>query len=115
LGFSTTSRTYQNSEQRRQDMIDFTFAAYMRAVEQRLSMRDVLPRGYQAKVNLDSFLRADTLGRMNAYKVGEEVGAYTTEEVRELEDRPALTPAQKADLKPAAPVAPEIPTEVPSG
>ncbi len=95
LGVSMTSRTYQNSEQRRQDQIDFTMAAYMAAVEQRLSMRDVLPRGYSAKVNLDSFLRADTLGRMNAYKVGSEVGAYTEEEIRELEDRPALTPAQR--------------------
>lgn len=107
LGVSTTSRTYQNSEQRRQDMIDFTMSAYMAAVEQRLSMRDVLPRGYQAKVNLDSFLRSDTLGRMNAYKVGEEVGAYTTEEVRELEDRPALTPAQRAARQPGDPAQPE--------
>lgn len=112
LGVSTTSRTYQNSEQRRQDMIDFTFAAYMAAVEQRLSMRDVLPRGYSAKVNLDGFLRADTLGRMNAYKVGEEVGAYTEEEVRELEDRPALTPAQKAARKPAPPPV-AMPTQAP--
>lgn len=111
LGVSTTSRTYQNSEQRRQDMIDFTFSAYMRSVEERLSMRDVLPRGYSAKVNLDSFLRADTLGRMNAYKVGEEVGAYTTEEIRELEDRPALTPSQQP--QPAAPVA-APPMEVPT-
>ena len=44
LGVSTTSRTYQNAEQRRQDLIDFTLAAYMSAVEQRLSMGDV-PRG----------------------------------------------------------------------
>jgi hypothetical protein len=87
LGVSTTSRTYQNSEQRRQDMIDFTFAPFRAALEQRLSMRDVIPRGYEAKVN--------------AYKIGEEVGAVTVDEVRDLEDRPKLTPAQKSDLKPA--------------
>jgi Phage portal protein len=90
LGVSTTSRTYQNSEQRRQDLIDFTLAAYVSAIEQRLSMRDVIPRGYETKVNFDGFLRADTKTRMDAYKVGADVGAYTVPEIRELEDRPAL-------------------------
>lgn len=106
LGVSTTSRTYQNAEQRRLDLIDFTFAPYVKAMEQRLSMRDVLPRGYQAKVNMDGFLRADTKSRMDAYKVGKEVGAYTEDEIRELEDRPRLTPAQRTANQP--PVA--IPT-----
>jgi hypothetical protein len=111
LGVSTTSRTYQNSEQRRQDMIDFTFAPYRAALEQRLSMRDVLPRGYEAKVNLDSFLRADTLGRMNAYKVGLDVGAYTRDEIRELEDRPPLTPSQRAENQPPVAVPAQAPMD----
>ena len=88
LGVSTTSRTYQNSEQRRQDLIDFTLAPYVAAIEQRLTMGDVTPRGYEVKVNFDGFLRADTKSRMDAYKIGLEVGAYTTPEIRELEDRP---------------------------
>lgn len=90
LGVSTTSRTYQNSEQRRQDLIDFTFAPYVAAFEQRLSMGDVTPRGYEVKVNFDAFLRADTKTRMEAYKIGSEVGAYILPEIRELEDRPAI-------------------------
>jgi phage portal protein BeeE len=114
LGVSTTSRTYQNSEQRRQDMLDFTFAAYRAAMEQRLSMRDVLPRGYEAKVNLDSFLRSDTLGRMQAYKIAEEVKALTEDEVRELEDRPLLTPAQRGAMTPPVP-APAPMQGVPNG
>jgi hypothetical protein len=109
LGVSTTSRTYQNAEQRRQDLLDFTLAPYMVSLEQRLSMNDVLPRGYYAKVNLDAFLRSDTLTRMQAYKIGEEVGAYTEEEVRALEDRPPLTPSQRP-----APV-PNPLEEVPGG
>lgn len=100
LGVSTTSRTYQNAEQRRQDLIDFTFAPYVSALEQRLTMRDVTPRGYEVKVNFDGFLRADTKTRMEAYKIGKEVGAYTEEEIRELEDRPSLTPSQRAAMKP---------------
>lgn len=92
LGVSTTSRTYQNSEQRRQDLLDFTLAGYRAAVEQRLTMGDVTPRGYSVKVNMDGFLRSDTKGRMEAYAIGKEVGAYTTPEIRELEDRPTLDP-----------------------
>jgi hypothetical protein len=96
LGVSTTSRTYQNAEQRRLDLLDFTLAHYMTAVEQRLSMRDVLPRGYRAKVNLDGFLRSDTKTRAETYKIGLPVGMYTEEDIRELEDRPALTPGELA-------------------
>lgn len=90
LGVSTTSRTYQNAEQRRLDLLDFTLAHYMAAVEQRLSMRDIVPRGYEVKVNLDGFLRADTKTRMDTYKVAAEVGALTNDEIRDLEDRPRL-------------------------
>jgi len=100
LGVSTTSRTYQNSEQRRQDLLDFTFAPYVAAVEQRLSMNDVLPRGYTAKVNFDAFLRGDTKTRMETYAIGAPLGVYLNDEMRELEDRPALTAAQKAELQP---------------
>lgn len=107
LGVSTTSRTYQNSEQRRQDLIDFTLGAYVAALNDRLSMRDVLPRGYQSRIRFDSFLRSDTMGRMNAYKVGLEVGAYTKDEIRDLEGKPRLTPAQQAAQAPPPQPAPQ--------
>lgn len=115
LGVSTTSRTYQNSEQRRQDLIDFTLGPYMHAVEQRLSMRDVIPRGYYAKTNMDGFLRSDTKTRMDAYAVGKPVGAYTTEEIRELEDRPTLTPSERALVdKPPSAAPPAAPATQPA-
>jgi hypothetical protein len=107
LGVSTTSRTYQNSEQRRQDLLDFTLQTYVAAFEQRLSMRDVLPRGYQAKVSLPGFLRSDTKTRMETYAIGKPIGAYTTEEIRELEDRPPLTAAELAELAPSPEPDPE--------
>ena len=106
LGVSTTSRTYQNSEQRRPGPPRLHACAVHGAVEQRLSMRDILPRGYETKVNFDGFLRADTKTRMDTYKVGKEVGAYTHEEIRDLEDRPPLTPAQKAAAQPPPAVQP---------
>lgn len=98
LGVSTTSRTYQNAETRRLDLLDFTLAAYVTAVQQRLSMRDVLPRGYVARMKFDGFLRSDTRTRMETYRTGLQVGAYTHEEIRELEDRPALTPEETPEI-----------------
>ena len=102
LAVSTTSRTYQNAEQRRIDLLDFTLGTYVSAVQERLGMRDVLPRNYSAKIKFEGFLRSDTLTRMKTYKIGLEVGAYDPEgdEIRDLEDKPALTPAQKAKRKP---------------
>lgn len=115
LGVSTTSRTYQNGETRRQDLTDFTLAAYMVAMQDRLSMRDLTPRTIRAKIRLDHFLRSDTLTRMQAYEIGERVGAITTEEIRAAEDRPPLTPAQQATRReraaPSTPAMPPTPAE----
>lgn len=103
LGVSTTSRTYQNAEQRRRDLLDFTLGAYVSAIQDRLSMRDVLPRGYRAKIKFDGFLRSDTLTRYQAYEVGLATGAITVPEIRVAEDRPALPAAAMPAPIPAAP------------
>jgi hypothetical protein len=115
LGVSTTSRTYQNSEQRRRDLLDFTLTAYMSAVEQRLSMRDVLPRGYEAKVNLDAFLRADTKARMESYQIGVPVGAYTLSEIRELEDRPDIPKSALPKPEPVQETLPQMEPQTKEG
>ncbi|HEY0699606.1 MAG TPA: phage portal protein [Micromonospora sp.] len=91
LGVSTTSRTYQNGETRRRDLLDFTLGGYRQAVQDRLSMPDVSPRGYYARINLDAFLRSDTKTRYEAYEIGLRTGAITEPEIRQLEDRPPLT------------------------
>lgn len=110
LGVSTTSRTYANREQRNQDRINFTLGAYASAVQERLSMRDILPPGSETRVNFAGFLRADALTRMQTYDVGLRVGAYADkDEVREEENKPPLTPAQKAASKPAEPPMPAEP------
>lgn len=92
LGVSTTSRTYQNQEDRRRDLLDFTLGAYVSAVQDRLSMKDVTPRGSYARIKLDGFLRSDIMTRLNAYKLGREVGVYDDERIAELEDIPDATP-----------------------
>jgi len=94
IGVSVTSRVYFNAEHKRKEFLDFVLGAYLAAIEGRLSMGDVSPRGYYAKFNVDAFLRSDTKNRMESYEIGLRVGAYTEDEVRALEDKPPLTPAQ---------------------
>lgn len=103
LGVSTTSRTYQNGVDRRRDFLDFTCGAYLSAVQDRLSMADVTQRGYQARFDLAGFLRSNTKERMETYQLGLAVGAYAKDEIRQLEDRPALTAAQTAANMPTEP------------
>jgi len=100
LGVSTTSRTYANAEQRRLDMIDFTLAAYVTALEDRLSMPDVTPPGYYVKAEYGGFLRSDTASRMVTYEVGRRVGVFDDERIAELEDLPTAR-VQKAAEKAA--------------
>jgi len=97
LGVSTTSRTYQNGVDRRLDMIDFTLAPYAAAVQDRLSMRDLLPRGYSVHVDYTGFTRADFKGRMEGWEIATRIGVYTTEEARASEGRPVdVTPESTA-------------------
>jgi hypothetical protein len=88
LGVSTTSRTYANAEQRRLDLIDFTLAAYVVAIEDRLSMPDVTQPGRYVRAEYGGFLRSDTASRMVTYEVGRRVGVYDDERIAELEDLP---------------------------
>ncbi|WP_162293009.1 phage portal protein [Actinophytocola xinjiangensis] len=104
LGVSTTSRTYANAEQRRLDLIDFTLAAYVSAIEDRLSMPDVTPPGYTVRAEYGGFLRSDTETRMRTYETGRRVGVYDDERIAELEDLPVER--VRAAAKPSAPTPP---------
>jgi len=88
LGISTTSRTYQNGESRRQFLIDFTLAGYGNAVQDVLSMGHVTPRGQYARFDFDGFLRPDLKTRSEGYKAALEVGATTTERIADAEGLP---------------------------
>lgn len=91
IGTSTTSRTYQNAEQQRRDLVDLSLmSSLMHAIEQRFSMPDMTPRGQQVRFNLDAFLRSDTKTRFESHKIAVDGGWRTVEEVREIEDLPSL-------------------------
>ena len=87
-------------------------------------MGDVSPRGYYARVNLDAFLRSDTMTRYQAYEVGLRVGALGAEDIPLLEaglpvsPRQAgatpVTPANQLPVAASAPKAATVPRPSPS-
>lgn len=117
VGVSVSTRTYQNAEQRRLDLIDFTLMAYLSAVEDRLSKDDVTAHGLTVRHDFDAFARSDFKTRMEAYKTGREAHAITDDEIRRREHKPDLTPAEKRDLPgggaPVAQPAAQRPAAVP--
>lgn len=86
LGVSTTSRTYQNSQDRRKDFIDFTLGPYLTAVEGRLSMNDATPQTYTARFNLSNFMRSDDKTRMETASVGLEKRVLSEAEAKQYFD-----------------------------
>ena len=105
LGVSTTSRSYANIEQDTIKFRNMTLSGYSTAVEGRLSMGDVTPRGQYVRVSFDAFLRTDTKSRYEAYALGLDVGALGTNEIRDLEDKPKLLPSQRqVKVQPTQPV-----------
>lgn len=88
LGVESGSRTYANIEQEGLNLIKFHLGGHLARFEQTLSAH--LPRGTQARANLDFVLRADTLSRYQAHQIGLEAGFLTNGEVRQLENREPL-------------------------
>jgi phage head maturation protease len=111
LGVSTTSRTYQNATDRRQDRINDVLAPYLRAITDRLSMNDVTRRGFTVGFDLRDYLKADPITRATVATQLSALGALTVEEIRADDGRPMLTPEQAAELAPPT----SAPTPTPRG
>ena len=73
VNVSTTSRTYSNIQQDRQEFVDFTLNGYGLAMSERLSMGDVTPRGFEVKWRWAEFLRTDDQTRMAIAAQGKTV------------------------------------------
>jgi HK97 family phage portal protein len=100
LGIETSSRVYANVEQEGLNLVRYALGGHLARFEQALSV--LLPRGTWVKANLDSLLRPDTKTRYEAHAIAIAAGFLTVDEVRDLEERPPLTGAQREQLKPAA-------------
>lgn len=103
LGISTTSRTYSNAIDRRQDRINAVLAPYMRAITDRLSMGDVTRRGYTVAFDLDDYLKSNPTERWATYQTALEIGAMTVDEIRAKEG----LPVKEASTEVAPDAAPE--------
>lgn len=79
------SMTYTNVPARARELIDYTFAPYMSAITDRLSMDDVLPRGQWCRFDTDPLLHDDFAARMASYKTAIESGVYTVADLRARE------------------------------
>jgi hypothetical protein len=91
LGISTTSRTYQNAIDRRQDRLNTVFAPYMDAITDRLNMPDVTRPGLTTSFELGGYLRADPKTRVEVAEKQMAMRALTVEEYRNDEGLPPLT------------------------
>lgn len=93
VGVSTTSRTYFNAIDRRTGKINETFAPYMSAITDRLSMGDVTPLGQAAKWDLTDYLKPDPATQVVYWKGLFDMGAIDSADVRGFAGIPGPPPA----------------------
>jgi HK97 family phage portal protein len=82
--------TYQNILDGRKEFMAYSLAPFITAIEDRLSMDDLTPRGTVVRFAVDeTFLRADPLARLQVTEKLLELGLITVPQAMEMED---LTP-----------------------
>lgn len=94
-GETGSSLTYATVEQNMLNFATLTMRPWFTRVEDAFTA--LLPKPQYVKFNLDSITRADLKTRMEAHEIAQRIGLETNDEGRELEDRPPLTPEQKAE------------------
>ncbi len=87
-------------------LLVFTAGPWLTRIEDRFTL-ELAPEGEYHEFTRAGLLQSTTAERYAAYEVGIRSGFLTPDECRALENLPALTPEQKAELRPPAP-APEV-------
>jgi hypothetical protein len=90
LGISTTSRTYANATDRRQDRLNNVLTPIMKAITDRLSMNDITKRGYRVAFNLNDYMKADPATRWETHSIAIDKGVKSVQEVRADEGLPEV-------------------------
>ena len=81
------SMTYQNIIDGRKEFVAYSLQPYICAIEDRLSMDDITARGHTVRFAIEeSFLRADTMKRLEALEKMLSLGLITVEEAKEMEN-----------------------------
>lgn len=96
--------TYVNIEDNMLDFLAFPMTPWIIEYEQWLG--EWIPAGQYVKLDTSPLLRTDMLSRFQAYHMMIGSRAFTQDEIREMEDRPPLTPEQQAQIDKMPPVPP---------
>jgi HK97 family phage portal protein len=84
------SMTYQNIIDGRKEFVAYSLQPFICAIEDRLSMDDITPRGHVVKFAIEeSFLRADTMKRLETLEKMLSLGLIDVDDAKEMEN---LTP-----------------------
>jgi len=83
-----TTLTYQNALDRTVRKVEVTFLPWIVRLENALSER--LPQPRYVKFNVDALKRGDIATRYASYKIADDIGLLTADEMRKLEDLPPL-------------------------
>jgi HK97 family phage portal protein len=84
------SMTYQNILDGRKEFVAYSLQPFICAIEDRLSMDDITPRGHVVKFAIEeSFLRADTMKRLETLEKMLSLGLIDLDDAKEMEN---LTP-----------------------
>lgn len=99
IGLATgDSNTYNNAIDRRIDRRTNQLMWVSAAIEQRLSMPDITPRGYFVEFNFDNFLRVDPKTKAETAQIEMEMGAITVSEYRRDTGRAPLSMEQLQEI-----------------
>jgi HK97 family phage portal protein len=81
------SMVYQNILDNRRQLVSFTLAPYIQAIERRFSLDDLTPSTQHIRFDIDSgFLRTDPLERLAVVEKMLELQLITVEQARAMED-----------------------------
>jgi len=83
---TSSSLTYANIVDQNKQLISLSLRSYLSAIEDRLSMPDVTNANNEVRFDLDDFLRADVLTRIEVYERMIALGLITVDEARAMED-----------------------------
>jgi len=81
-----SSMTYANAQTARQTLLDFSLLPLMNSISSRLSMPDFTPSTQRVEFDLKAYLRGSEKERADIYKILFDIGAITTDEIRQMED-----------------------------
>jgi HK97 family phage portal protein len=86
LNAESASATYSNVSAERRSLVDFSLKPYMACISERLTMKDITPRGQIVKFDLDDYLRGNPLEQIEVLTKMLDAGLISVDEAREEMD-----------------------------